>query len=179
MPNRESALVALFHVRLRPLYCKQLRASLFGLSGWALAYISPPPQRNLCGWQHWSGHCLFHGSPSVSQTFFFLSMHASFLSPLPVFRGPFLLSSAVPLSGPYREDRDRHSAPPKVCLPVWSALVLNKSAQTLPTHTQQFPPNTCPQERPKLYPSVPFLHYFISLRSCTDSVHLTPLCYAQ
>lgn len=68
---------------------------------------------------------------------FFSFRHASFLSPLPIFRGPFLLSSAVPLSGPYWEDRDRHSAPPKVCLPVWSALVLNKSPQTLPTHSNR------------------------------------------
>lgn len=132
---RHSAAGAPVHVRWRPLYCKQLRASLLALSGWALAYISPSPQRNLCGRQRWSGHCLFRESLSVSPTFFFLSMHASFLSPLPIYRGPFLLSSAVPLSGPYWEDRDRHSAPPKVCLPVWSALVLNKSAQTLPTHS--------------------------------------------
>lgn len=43
MPKRETALIALFHVRWRPLYCKQLRASLFCLSGWALVYFTPSP----------------------------------------------------------------------------------------------------------------------------------------
>lgn len=143
MPNRETAPVALFHVRLRPLSCKQLRASLFALSGWALVYISLSPQRNLCGWHSTEVATVFFSKCLPN---FFLFMHASFLSPLPIFRGPFLLlSSAVPLSGPYWEDRDRHSAPPKVCLPVWSALVLNKSPQTLP-HTQQSPQNMSTRE---------------------------------
>ena len=90
-------------------------------------------QRNLCGRQHWSGHCLFRESQGVSQTF---SMQASFLlspPPSPFFRGPFFLFSAIPLSGPYWEDSDRHSAQPKVCLPVWPALVWDKSTLTLPT----------------------------------------------
>lgn len=99
MANRETAPAALFHVRLRPLYCKQLRASLLGLSGWALAYISLSPQRNLCGWQHWSGHCLFRESQSVSRTFFFscvlLSFHPSpFLEAL--FSSPLLFLSVAP-----------------------------------------------------------------------------------
>lgn len=163
MPKRESALIALFHVRRRPLYCKQLRASLFGLSGWALEYFPPSPATAR------------HKGTSVADntevaTVFFVSLrvshkplfHASFFSftPSPCFRGPFFLSSAVPLSGPYWEDRDRHSAQPKVCLPVWSALVWNKSTLTLPTHSN--PSQTCPQQTPTFSPIALFPCYLIS-----------------
>lgn len=74
-PKRQSALVALFHVRQRALYCKQMRASVLRLSGWALECSPPPPpatssssvrQRNLYGW---SGHCLLRESQGVSQSF--------------------------------------------------------------------------------------------------------------
>ena len=143
MPKRESALIALFHVRWRPLYCKQLRASLFGLSGWALEYFPPSPatacHKETSVADNTEVATVFFVSLRVSHKLF--SMQASFLSPPPHFlEALFFLSSAVPLSGPYWEDRDRHSAQPKVCLPVWSALVWNKSALTLPTHSKT-PPN--------------------------------------
>lgn len=143
MPKRESALIALFHVRRRPLYCKQLRASLFGLSGWALEYFPPSPatacHKGTSVTANTEVATVFFVSLRVSHKLF--SMQASFLSPPPHFlEALFFLSSAVPLSGPYWEDRDRHSAQPKVCLPVWSALLWNKSALTLPTHSKT-PPN--------------------------------------
>lgn len=56
------------------------------------------PQRNLCGRQHWSGHCLFRESQGVSQTFF----HASFFSFTPspfleaLFSSPLLFLSVAP-----------------------------------------------------------------------------------
>lgn len=108
---------------------------------------------------------------------FFSFRHASFLSPLPIFRGPFLLSSAVPLSGPYWEDRDRHSAPPKVCLPVWSALVLNKSPQTLPTHSNP-PPQTMSTRESQTLPVCPLslLSHISSLLSWQRSFN-TSLLY--
>ncbi len=139
MPKRKSALIALFHVRRRPLYCKQLRASLFGLSGWALEYFPPSPatacHKGTSVADNTEVATVFFVSLRVSHKLF--SMQASFLSPPPHFlEALFFLSSAVPLSGPYWEDRDRHSAQPKVCLPVWSALVWNKSALTLPTHSK-------------------------------------------
>lgn len=143
MPKRESALIALFHVRRRPLYCKQLRASLFCLSGWALEYFPPSPatacHKGTSVANNTEVATVFFVSLRVSHKLF--SMQASFLSPPPHFlEALFFLSSAVPLSGPYWEDRDRHSAQPKVCLPVWSALVWNKSALTLPTHSNPPPP---------------------------------------
>lgn len=155
MPKREIALVALFHVRWRPLYCKQLRASLFGLS--ALAYF-PPSLATACHKETSVANntevaTVFFVSLRVSDKLF--SMQASFLSPPPHFRGPFFLSSAVPLSGPYWEDRDRHSAQPKVCLPVWSAWVWDKSALTLPTHSKP-PPKTSSQQTRTFSPNSSF-----------------------
>lgn len=139
MPKRESALIALFHVRLRPLYCKQLRASLSGLSEWALEYFppSPAPARH-------KGTSVADNT-EVATVFFFLPwfsgclknffFHASFFSfQPPVFPILETFFSAVPLCGPYWEDRDRHSNQPKVCLAVWPALSRDKSTLLLP-HT--------------------------------------------
>ena len=164
MPKRESALIALFHVRRRPLYCKQLRASLFGLSGWALEYFPPSPatacHKGTSVADNTEVATVFFVSLRVSHKLF--SMQASFLSPPPHFlEALFFLSSAVPLSGPYWEDRDRHSAQPKVCLPVWSALLWNKSALTLPTHSNP-PPQTSPQQTPTFSLNSLFLRYLLS-----------------
>lgn len=144
MPKRESALIALFHVRRRPLYCKQLRASLSALSGWALGFFPPSPATD--GYKRTSVTnntevaTVFFVSLRVSHVFFlfFFSCKLLFFHPLPIFRGPFS-SSVLFLSVAPTERTDRHSAQPKVCLPVWSALVGDKSALTLPTHSNPTP----------------------------------------
>lgn len=172
MPKRESALIALFHVRRRPLYCKQLRASLFGLSGWALEYFPPSPatacHKGTSVADNTEVATVFFVSLRVSHKLF--SMQASFLSPPPHFlEALFFLSSAVPLSGPYWEDRDRHSAQPKVCLPVWSALVWDKSTLTLPTHSNPIlPPKTSPQQTPTFSLNSLVLRYLLSPSSFND-----------
>lgn len=96
MPKRESALNALYHVRRRPLYCKQLRASLFGLSGWTLEYFPSSPvtacYKGTSVANNTEVATVFFVSLRVSHKLF--SMLVSFLSPPPThthtfFRGPF------------------------------------------------------------------------------------------
>lgn len=101
MPKREIALIALFHVRWRPLYCKQLRASLFGLS--ASEYF-PPSLATACHKETSVANntevaTVFFVSLRVSHKLF--SMQASFLSPPPcfleaLFSSPLLFLSVAP-----------------------------------------------------------------------------------
>lgn len=99
--GRLLSLIALFHVRWRPLYCKQLRASLNGLS--ALAYF-PPSLATACHKETSVANntevaTVFFVSLRVSHKLF--SMQASFLSPPPhfleaLFSSPLLFLSVAP-----------------------------------------------------------------------------------
>lgn len=102
MPERESALIALFHVRLRPLYCKQLRASLSlsGLSEWALECFPPSPAPA----RHKGTSVVdntevatvfFPDSQGVSQTRFSMQVSFLFSPPFPYFRDLFFCCSSV------------------------------------------------------------------------------------
>lgn len=182
MPKRESALIALFHVRRRPLYCKQLRASLFGLSGWALEYFPPSPatacHKGSSVADNTEVATVFFVSLRVSHKLF--SMQASFLSPPPHFLEALIfLSSAVPLSGPYWEDRDRHSAQPKVCLPVWSAWSGTKAHWRCP-HTAN-PPKQVHNRLPHSpqTPSFSVIYYLLRLLMTKHSLQKILLCFVQ
>ncbi|KAK5870905.1 hypothetical protein PBY51_003813 [Eleginops maclovinus] len=100
MPKRESALIALFHERWRPLYCKQLRASLFALSGRALENFPPSPatarHKGTSVADNTEVATVFFLSLRVSHKLF--SMQASFLSPPPHFQRPFFSSPLLFLS---------------------------------------------------------------------------------
>lgn len=177
MPKSESALIALFHVRRRPLYCKQLRASLFGLSGWALEFFPPSPAT--------AGH---KGTSVANNTevatVFFVSLRVShkffpckllFFHPLPVFRGPFFLFSAVPLSGPYWEDRQ--TLRPAKGLSASMVSFGRGQKRTDAAHTQQ-PPQPTPKTSPQttdshILPKLPFFCYLLSPSLFNDKTFIS------
>ena len=117
------------------------------------------PQRNLCGRQHWSGHCLFRESQGVSQTFF----HASFFSftPSPFFRGPFFPLLCCSSQWPLLRGQRQTLRPAKGLSASMVSFALEQK-RTDAAHTQQPPPQTSPQQTPTFSLNSLFLRYLLS-----------------
>lgn len=191
MPKRESALIALFHVRRRPLYCKQLRASLFGLSGWALEYFPPSPatacHKGTSVADNTEVATVFFVSLRVSHKLF--SMQASFLSPpSPFFRGLFFSSSPLLFLSVAPTERTETDTPPSqrfVCQygQLWSG---TKAHWRCP-HTATPPsplltlPKTSPQQTPTFSLNSLVLRYRLFPSSFNHKAFTSkiPLCFVQ
>lgn len=141
--QRESALIALFHVRWRPLYCKQLRASLIGLSGWELEYFPLSPatacHKGTSVADNTEVATVFFVSLRVSHKLF--SMQASFLSPPPHFLEalffPLLCCSS---QWPLLRGQRQTLRPAKGLSASMVSFALEQK-RTDAAHTQQTPPN--------------------------------------
>lgn len=182
MPKWESALVALFHVRWRPLYCKQLRASLFGLSGWALEYFPPSPatacHKGTSVADNTEVATVFFVSLRVSHKLF--SMQASFLSPPPhfleaLFSSPLLFLSVAPTE---RTETDTPPSQRFVCQygQLWSGTKAHwRCPHTAipPKHVHNRLPHS-PQS-----PSFSVISYLLRLLMTKHSLEKILLCFVQ